>query len=125
MRYCVHCACLTEEAACPLCGREDLRAPEDGDFCFLTERQAQENEREAELLSSLLAVRKRLSKEKKIRQDRIFRDNELRDMVKLLPRSKADLLFVEGVSPVRALRYGGEFLAEIRIHNALYHKSAL
>ena len=40
MLYCTHCALLTEEQICPVCGSEDLRAPENGDFCFLTERQA-------------------------------------------------------------------------------------
>ena len=40
MLYCTHCLLLTEERVCPECGSEDLRAPEDGDFCFLTERQA-------------------------------------------------------------------------------------
>lgn len=40
MLYCTRCSFLTEERTCPLCGGEDLRAPEDGDFCFLTERQA-------------------------------------------------------------------------------------
>ena len=78
--------------------------------------------REAELLDTLHAVRRRIAKEKKIRQDRIFRDNELRDMASLLPKSKADLLFVEGVSPFRALAFGGEFLEEIRLWRSLYRQ---
>lgn len=78
--------------------------------------------REAELLDTLHAVRRRIAKEKKIRQDRIFRDDELRDMVLLLPKSKADLLFVEGVSPFRAFAFGGEFLEEIRLWRSLYRQ---
>lgn len=39
MYFCDKCNSLHETSACPDCHSRDLRAPEPGDFCFLTERE--------------------------------------------------------------------------------------
>ncbi len=39
MYYCEKCMLLSQEDVCPACGGRDLKAPEDGDFCFLTEKE--------------------------------------------------------------------------------------
>lgn len=36
--YCEHCRLLTDEAACPACGR-NTRQPKDNDECFLIEKE--------------------------------------------------------------------------------------
>lgn len=39
MFFCDKCNSLCTKAPCPGCGNRSLRAPEPGDYCFLTERE--------------------------------------------------------------------------------------
>lgn len=36
MRYCENCHLVCEGEVCPFCGKRARRAPEDGDYCYLT-----------------------------------------------------------------------------------------
>lgn len=35
MHYCDNCHLVCEGPVCPYCGKAHLRAPEDGDYCYL------------------------------------------------------------------------------------------
>ena len=37
--YCPHCHILTVNTRCPICLSRDVRAPAEGDYCFLTEKE--------------------------------------------------------------------------------------
>jgi len=37
--FCPNCNVLTTDTHCPLCGSRNMRMPEPGDFCFLTEQE--------------------------------------------------------------------------------------
>ena len=37
--YCPHCHILTVNTRCPICLSREVREPEDGDYCFLTEKE--------------------------------------------------------------------------------------
>ena len=37
--YCENCQRLTDEGACPVCGRKNLREPQPADPCFVCEKQ--------------------------------------------------------------------------------------
>lgn len=39
MFYCENCMMLSQGDVCTACGRKELRTPEDGDFCFLVEKE--------------------------------------------------------------------------------------
>ncbi len=40
MPYCPICKLLVEDQHCPLCGSKNLRAVNDDDYCFLTEKDS-------------------------------------------------------------------------------------
>lgn len=69
------------------------------------------------LYRSLIAVRLRVAKEKGKIQYRICSDAALHDMAARRPESMVDLISLEHTSIVSCLRYGREFLAEIRVWN--------
>lgn len=39
MYYCDKCMLLSQEDNCPKCRKKELKLPEDGDFCFLAEKE--------------------------------------------------------------------------------------
>ena len=67
------------------------------------------------LYKSLSAVRMRLAKERKKVPLKIFSNTALRDISVRRPETMADLLAIEGISWLSCLRYGREFLGEIRV----------
>ena len=69
-----------------------------------------------ELLKALTSLRLRISKEKKILPFRIFSDGNLRDMAERRPENLMDLLCIEGISAISAIKYGADFIAEIRAY---------
>ncbi len=71
--------------------------------------------RESVLYDDLLGIRRMLSRDKKIRQDRIISETALRSMARQLPLSYAACLFLEDLSPFSFLflRY---FLPAVRDH---------
>ena len=76
--------------------------------------------RQYELYGRLLALRTRLAKEKRCSPDKIFNDTILRALCTALPRTVPQLLMIDGISPLAALRYGRPFLTEIRTHLYMY-----
>lgn len=66
------------------------------------------------LLARLRALRLRIAKENGLLPHRIFSDAVLAGMADALPDCYAKLFLVEGAGVVRPLRYGREFLEEIR-----------
>ncbi len=37
--YCPHCHILTVNVRCPICLSREVREPQEGDYCFLTEKE--------------------------------------------------------------------------------------
>lgn len=66
---------------------------------------------EAALFQQLRAVRKRLADEAGVPPFVIFSDATLRDMARLSPRNRVEMLNVSGVGQVKYERYGEAFLA--------------
>ena len=67
-----------------------------------------------ELFERLRAVRRRLADAEGVPAYIVFSDAVLREMAKHAPRSRAELLAVSGVGPVKLERYGEAFLEELR-----------
>lgn len=44
MNYCADCYCAFDGDVCPVCGTDRVRKVNDGDFCFLTERDSIESD---------------------------------------------------------------------------------
>ncbi len=70
-----------------------------------------------ELLDDLLDLRRRIAAEKRLPPFRVFPDGVLRDLASARPGRLADLFLLEGVSPAAAIKYGADFLKEIRAWN--------
>ena len=51
MHYCDNCHLVCEGPVCPYCGKTHLRAPEDGDYCYLATMVSQWGEAMQELLT--------------------------------------------------------------------------
>jgi ATP-dependent DNA helicase RecQ len=66
------------------------------------------------LFDSLRAVRKRLADAEGVPAYIVFSDAVLRQMAERIPRSRAELLLVSGVGPVKLGRYGDAFLEVLR-----------
>ncbi len=71
-------------------------------------------EHEAELFDRLRAVRKRIADEEGVPAYIVFSDAVLRGMVRAMPQTRAALLEVSGIGPVKLERYGDAFLAALR-----------
>jgi ATP-dependent DNA helicase RecQ len=70
-----------------------------------------ESEADGELFRSLRAVRKRLADDAGVPPFVIFSDATLRDMARIAPRNRTQMLTVSGVGQVKFERYGAAFLA--------------
>lgn len=68
------------------------------------------------LYRDLVHLRSRLAKKEGKRPNRLFSDQSLHDMAAARPVTMADLLAIEGISPISCLKYGRAFLAEIRVY---------
>jgi ATP-dependent DNA helicase RecQ len=71
---------------------------------------ADPDEREIVLFESLRALRKRIADSEGVPAYIVFSDAVLRGMARELPRSRAELLQVPGIGPVKLERYGDAFL---------------
>jgi ATP-dependent DNA helicase RecQ len=68
------------------------------------------DEREIEVFERLRALRKRIADSEGVPAYIVFSDAVLRGMARELPRSRAELLQVSGIGPVKLERYGDAFL---------------
>lgn len=93
--------------------RPPVRSGAGGQTVLLRTAEQTDPERQL-LLARLRALRLRIAKERGILPCRIFPDAVLAGMADALPDSYAKLLLTEGAGVVRPLRYGREFLDEIR-----------
>lgn len=66
------------------------------------------------LYRDLREVRMRLSREERRPPEKICSDTVLHDLASRRPLNIRDLLFVEGMDPIRCKKYGTDFLSEIR-----------
>ena len=71
---------------------------------------AEPDDREIMLFESLRALRKRIADSEGVPAYIVFSDAVLRGMARELPQSRAELLQVSGVGPVKLERYGDAFL---------------
>lgn len=71
-------------------------------------------EGEGSLFQQLRAVRRRLAEEESMPPFVIFSDATLRDMVRIAPRNRAEMLRVSGVGRLKFEKYGEAFLAVTR-----------
>ncbi|WP_187150931.1 HRDC domain-containing protein, partial [Treponema endosymbiont of Eucomonympha sp.] len=69
---------------------------------------------DAELLSRLKKLRKRVAGDANVPAYIVFADATLKDMCRKLPQTKARFLEVPGVGKVKMEQYGDRFTAEIR-----------
>jgi ATP-dependent DNA helicase RecQ len=68
---------------------------------------------DADLLSRLKALRKRLADRDGVPAYIVFNDRTLTEMAQLQPRTPAQLLRVSGVGAAKLARYGDDFLTEL------------
>ncbi len=73
---------------------------------------------EEDLFQQLRAVRRQFAEEAGVPPFVIFSDATLRDMARLSPRTRAEMLNVSGVGQVKYERYGEAFLAVTRVGSA-------
>ena len=92
------------ERACGNCG--PCMAP--------TLRETATDAAEDELFHSLRAVRKQFAERENVPPYVIFSDATLHDMIRIKPRSQAEMLAVQGVGAKKWERYGEAFLAVTR-----------
>lgn len=65
---------------------------------------------ESEIFTELKAYRLIKSREEKIKPYFIYNDNQLRDLISKMPRSKEELMTVDGFRKVKANKYGDDIL---------------
>jgi ATP-dependent DNA helicase RecQ len=78
------------------------------------EKEQQKVSEDSELFLILKDLRKEISKKEGVPPYIIFHDSTLKDMCRVLPESKAEMLKVSGVGEVKFSRYGQEFLDRIK-----------
>lgn len=69
---------------------------------------------DSELFILLKEIRKEISEKEGVPPYIIFHDSTLKDMCRILPENKREMLGVSGVGEVKFSRYGEKFLAEIK-----------
>jgi ATP-dependent DNA helicase RecQ len=77
------------------------------------EKGQQKISEDSELLLILKDLRKEISKKEEVPPYIIFHDSTLKDMCRVLPESRSEMLEVSGVGEVKFSRYGQEFLDKI------------
>ncbi|MFN2340559.1 MAG: DNA helicase RecQ [Halanaerobium sp.] len=78
------------------------------------EKEQQKVSEDSELFLILKDLRKEISKKEGVPPYIIFHDSTLKDMCRVLPESKSEMLNVSGVGEVKFSRYGQEFLDQIK-----------
>lgn len=78
------------------------------------EKEQQKVSEDSELLHILKDLRKELSQTEGVPPYIIFHDSTLKDMCRVLPKNKSEMLGVSGVGEVKFKRYGQEFLDKIK-----------
>ena len=74
------------------------------------ENKQQKVSEDSELLLILKGLRKEISKKEEVPPYIIFHDSTLKDMCRVLPQSREEMLGVSGVGEVKFSRYGQQFL---------------
>ncbi|TDO71346.1 RecQ-like ATP-dependent DNA helicase [Halanaerobium saccharolyticum] len=77
------------------------------------EKEQQKVSEDSELFIILKSVRKEISQKEGVPPYIIFHDSTLKDMCRILPQDRAEMLKVSGVGEVKFERYGQQFLDEI------------
>ena len=77
------------------------------------EKEQQKVSEDSKLLIILKDLRKEISQKEEVPPYIIFHDSTLKDMCRILPENKTEMLEVSGVGEVKFSRYGQEFLDEI------------
>lgn len=83
------------------------------------EQEQQKVSEDSELLLILKDLRKEISQKEELPPYIIFHDSTLKDMCRVLPKNKGEMLAVSGVGEVKFSRYGQEFLDKILEHTNL------
>ncbi len=78
------------------------------------ENKQQKISEDSQLLLILKNLRKEISKKEAVPPYIIFHDSTLKDMCRVLPKNKSEMLEVSGVGEVKFKRYGQEFLDIIK-----------
>ncbi|MFP4372570.1 MAG: DNA helicase RecQ [Halanaerobium sp.] len=77
------------------------------------EKEQQKISEDSKLLIILKDLRKEISQKEELPPYIIFHDSTLKDMCRILPENRAEMLEVSGVGEVKFSRYGQEFLDKI------------
>ena len=77
-----------------------------------------ENEEDHGLYRSLIEVRLRIARNRQISPYKILPDSVLHDLAKRRPEGMPDLLLMEGTPFIKGIKYGADFLKEIRTWKA-------
>ncbi|RAK09307.1 RecQ-like ATP-dependent DNA helicase [Halanaerobium saccharolyticum] len=77
------------------------------------EKEQQKVSEDSKLFIILKELRKEISQKEGVPPYIIFHDSTLKDMCRILPQSRAEMLKVSGVGEVKFSRYGQEFLDKI------------
>ncbi|MFW5898149.1 MAG: DNA helicase RecQ [Halanaerobium sp.] len=77
------------------------------------EKKQQKISEDSKLLIILKDLRKEISQKEELPPYIIFHDSTLKDMCRILPENRAEMLEVSGVGEVKFSRYGQEFLDKI------------
>ncbi|MFP4022041.1 MAG: DNA helicase RecQ [Halanaerobium sp.] len=77
------------------------------------EKEQQKVSEDSKLLIILKDLRKEISQKEELPPYIIFHDSTLKDMCRILPENRAEMLEVSGVGEVKFSRYGQEFLDKI------------
>jgi ATP-dependent DNA helicase RecQ len=78
------------------------------------EKEQQRVSEDSELFMILKELRKQISQKEGVPPYIIFHDSSLKDMCRVLPQNKTEMLQVSGVGEVKYSRYGQEFLTAVK-----------
>lgn len=78
------------------------------------EKEQRRISEDSELFLLLKELRKNISKKEEIPPYIIFHDSSLKDMCRILPQNKKEMMEVSGVGELKYSRYGSDFLAVIK-----------
>ena len=110
--------CLTEKCRPILAGKQRLQLRKQTQEEVKTEKKKKSPVRPQDqaLWDALRALRSSLAEQAGVPPYVIFHDASLMDMIKLRPKSLADMGRVSGVGEQKLMRYGKQFLSEIEQH---------
>ena len=110
--------CLTEKCRPVLAGKQRLQLRKQSQETIKTDKKKKSpvKPQDQALWDGLRALRLSLSEQAGVPPYVIFHDASLMDMIKIRPKSLADMGRVSGVGEQKLMRYGKEFLSEIEKH---------